>query len=501
MAKRKKQANNLNPPGVNYNSPQKKIFFKDKNLFYVWCNEHYAKDLMIKPQDIAGKTDYDFFPKELAEKYRLDDKKIMRKGLTEDIEENYVKGGKKFWVHTIKTPVKDAEGSTAGILGVFCDTTEQRLLESMLKESEEKYREIFSSANDMIIYVDGRGKIIDVNEKIEEVLGYTREEVVGKHFAKLDILTLKDAKKILKIFADTIRKGELFSGVLANVMELDLKRKDGKTITAEFNTRLIKKEGKIDCVLTVARDVTQRKKYEEGIKQRVNELKELDQAKTKFISMAGHELRNPLQSLMLANDVLLSEPGLSERQKKYLNLIEYDAHRLKTLINNLLDLSAIQLGKFELHKERINAGEMIEEVSLEMRLKAEKKHINLTVLYPASTVTFLADKARLSQVLVNLIDNAIKFTPENGFVELSLVNKRGKLVFCVKDSGVGIPQESQGMIFKKFFQSEPKSSRMEGFGLGLVISHEIVEAHGGKMWFQSREGAGSKFCFTIPSRR
>jgi len=135
------------------NLPQK-IYHKDKNSVYVSCNNNYARDLKIQPDKIIGKTDYDFYTKELAEKYRADDKRILESGKTEYIEEKYIQNGQELFVQTVKTPLKDEKGNTIGILGIFWDITEHRQMEEALKESEERYRTIIENSNDMIWTLD-----------------------------------------------------------------------------------------------------------------------------------------------------------------------------------------------------------------------------------------------------------------------------------------------------------------------------------------------------------
>jgi PAS domain S-box-containing protein len=166
------------------NLPQK-IFFKDKNAVYISCNENYARDLKIKSDEIAGRTDYDFYPKELAEKYRADDKRIMKSGNSEDIDEEYVQDGQKVFVHTVKTPVKDENGNVVGVLGIFWDITERKKAEEALRQSMENYRELTESISDMFFAMDKDFRYTYWNKASEKLTGIPAKDAIGKSLTEV----------------------------------------------------------------------------------------------------------------------------------------------------------------------------------------------------------------------------------------------------------------------------------------------------------------------------
>jgi len=166
------------------NLPQK-IFLKDRNSVYVSCNESYARDLKIKSDEIAGKTDYDFFPKELAEKYRADDKRIMELGKTEDVEERYIQERQEVFVHTVKTPVKNEQGNLIGLLGIFWDITERKRAEEALQRSERKYRTLVETAQEGIGISNPEENLLFVNQAFADLLGYKKEELLGKNLKEI----------------------------------------------------------------------------------------------------------------------------------------------------------------------------------------------------------------------------------------------------------------------------------------------------------------------------
>src|SRR5262245_47103037 len=231
-------------------------------------------------------------------------------------------------------------------------------------------------------------------------------------------------------------------------------------------------------------------------------LKELDCLKSDFVSNVSHELRTPLTAIKGAVDLLLREvPGpLNENQTHHLSRVRSNTQHLAGLINDLFDLSKIEEGKIELDAGRVSLGGLLHEVMETVKPMAAEKSVLLEVDVPEPLVLVWADRDKVTQVLMNLIGNAIKFTPSDGKIGVSTANdRRGWVRVSIRDGGPGVPASEQEEIFEKFYQvTQDGGPKPKGTGLGLAISKSLVELHGGTIWVESQEGRGSTFSFTLP---
>lgn len=350
---------------------------------------------------------------------------------------------------------------------------------------------LVENAGDAIFSTDESDQILTWNRGAEVMFGYSKEDVVGKN---LTILLPADRFHVL----EEIRAKVRLSGVLRN-MEARGKRKDGTVIHLALSISPIKdSEGKIVAYLRVAKDVTDKKRFE-------MRLKELDRMKSDFVSNVSHELRTPLTAIKGSVDNMLDglTGSLNEKQTRYLARIKSNTDRLSRLINDILDLSKIEAGRIELKPASLSIHLLIQEVAEALRAVAADKLISIETSAPENGISVWADRDKVTQILMNLIGNAIKFTPPHGKVFVSVKVQDGEWVqVAVADTGLGIEVEEANKIFDKFYQvAEPKSQKAKGTGLGLAISRALVEMHGGKIWVESVLGAGCTFLFTLPSKQ
>lgn len=377
---------------------------------------------------------------------------------------------------------------------------ERRRVEEALKEQERNYREIYHSTKDAIFIHDSAGGIIDVNDAALEMFGYSRAEMKTLSLEDLSCVEEGYTKERAFQTIQTARK----QGV--STFEWRSRKKNGEGFWSEVKLSHSKIGGQ-ERILAVVRDVSERKKGEEerdrllAQQREIEALREADTLKDQFLSILSHELRTPLNAITGFGSILEDEVQgpLNPKQHESLSKILAGAETLLYLVNDILDMSRIQAGKFTLSPRPMRFQEIAEEVVENIVPLAEKKHQELRKDVPSSLPEVLADEKRIAQVLTNLLNNAIKFTPEGGEIRVRASNE-GTFIRCeVTDNGPGISPENLPKLFKPFSQLDMSMTRKAGgTGLGLSISKAIVEMHGGQIGVESEFGKGSTFWFTLP---
>lgn len=349
---------------------------------------------------------------------------------------------------------------------------------------------LVENAADIILSTDLEDRILTWNRGAEITLGYSKEEVIGKHLS-----TLLPPQRLHEL-AEMRAKVEL-DGALRDV-EVESNKKDGTPIFLSLSVSSIADgDGRIVGFLRVAKDITEKRRYEQR-------LKELDKLKSDFVSNVSHELRTPLTAIKGSVDNMLDglTGELNEKQSRYLTRIKSTADRLARLINDLLDLSRIEAG-IKLNRINLSLPTVVKEVVESLGSVAAEKLINFEIKTADNDLTAWADPDRVAEVLTNLLGNAIKFSPTGGNVTVSLARSGNNWVkVSITDAGTGIRPEEANRIFDKFYQvSHPEQPKASGTGLGLPIAKALVEMHGGRIWLESQVGHGSVFSFTLPAEQ
>ncbi len=402
----------------------------------------------------------------------------------------------------------DRQGVDARI-AILQDETGRHSAEEALRGSEERYRELFENANDVIFLHDLKGKIIAVNRAAEYLTGYSRSEVVGQEFQELIAPEARHQTQ------DNIRAH--LGGSATQHYELPILSKFGTRRFLEVSTRIIYRRGNPVGVQGIGRDITERKLAQQRLLESSQELQEKNQKlstalrlareatqlKEQFLANTSHELRTPMNGIMgMIN--LLKTTELTADQREYADVVSQCANDLLTIINDLLDLSQIDAGRLSLTDEPFDLRESVRAVLKLLRLRASSKNVALTDEMDSELPLYIVgDCVRFRQILTNLIANAIKFTHSGGVhIGVKPCCGQSRLRCEVVDSGIGVEESVRERIFEAFFQADGTTRRRYGgTGLGLAISKQLVEIMGGRIGtFNNTPKPGATFWFELPFR-
>ena len=371
------------------------------------------------------------------------------------------------------------------VIVALCDITGHRKAEYERHLAEEKYRMIFENSAVAITMVDEQERLISWNKFTEDLLGMDGEDLYLK-----PVQSFYPAEEWEKIRAFDIRQ----KGMQHHLVETRMIKKDGRIIEVDISLSVLKNpEGEIIGSIGVIRDITERKKAEEA-------LKETMEMKSQFISTVSHELRTPLTAMKEGIAIVLDEVAgkLNGKQKKFLGIAKRNLDRLEVLISDVLDFQKIEAGRMKLDIQSNNIEEVVSEVYETMALYAKKNEVELSLESAEELPKAKFDRAKIIQVIANLISNAIKSTPEKGRVSVSIQHQNEELIITVSDTGMGIPKETLPKIFERFYRIDRPGKQIQGTGLGLAIVHKIVMMHSGRIEVESELTRGTTFTIFLP---
>jgi PAS domain S-box-containing protein len=457
------------------------VFVFDKEGRFVSFHPDDANNPYRTPIDFIGKKHSEIMPARINKLFVKAFKK-NKEGEMADYDYSLDTSGEKRWFHAKLSPIlldKEFNGSVA----VVRDITERKQTEEKLRESKTFAENLITSMKDGFSTLDHQGVHLNVNDALCKMTGFTREELVGVGLPH-PYWPEEEYEEIQKTFKDTLE------GKFAD-FEVIFKRKNGERFPVIVSPSSLKdKEGNVISYFATIKDITK-------LKQAEAELQEQMRQRIEFTRALVHELKTPLTSLQIASDSLTEVA----KESPYLELAHNIGRSIISLskkADDLLDIARGEIGLLKLEYHKVNLVKLCKELEDELKPVAASKGIYLECDVQPGLPVAIIDEERISQVIYNLVDNALKFTPKGGEVRILVTVEDSQLVVAVRDTGCGISKERQGLIFKRDSRGRVDSQRFRGLGVGLVLSKMLAELHGGHIWVESEIGKGSTFTFSIP---
>ena len=449
-------------------------------------------NLGLKPEDMVGKSVFDFLPEEHHERLKEACAKVIETGGLATYE---VQGLiSRFWYASCVGPIQQ-DGELVGFVMASTNITDRKQAEIELQQSEERFRRAVLNAPLPIMIHAENGEVLQISRAWTELTGYTLEDMptISKWLAQSDREEAEEIEAHLaQLYSSTERVAE---------GEYVIFTKSGKGQIWEFSSSLLGAlPDKRHLGISMALDITERIKTQKAMQQAKETAEYASRAKSDFLANMSHELRTPLNAIIGFAEILRDElvGEINVEQRECVSDIHISGQHLLEMINDILDLSKIEAGKMVLQLEEFSIVEAVEEVNAIITALAVKKNLQLILDYNRNSV-IEADRVKFKQIFYNLLSNAVKFTPEGGKVATHLKISDTELRAEVIDTGIGISDADQAKLFAPFTQIDTsKSRRYGGTGLGLALTHRLIMLHGGEISVESQEGKGSSFTLRIP---
>lgn len=476
------------------------IYFKDREGRYLLINQAKARRSGLSdPISAIGKSDFDFFPAEHAQRALAAEQEIIRTGQPQpDVEERLVwPDGAVTWVSSTKVPLRSASGQIIGTLGISRDISADHRVKEALAQERDRLRTLIDNLPDLIFIKDQDFRFVTVNRPLARMYGCENEDkLLGRtdyDFRPTELADFyhEDDQRVIRTGQALVNREECF-----------------QTAEGEHRWVLTTKvplrspDGKVVGLMGIARDITSRKLAEQELQAAKEAAEVANRAKSEFLANMSHEIRTPMNAVLGMTELVL-DTGLTNEQRDYLETVHSAAESLMEIINDILDFSKIEAGKVELEQVAFDLRELLGDTMKSLGMRAHSKGLELA-LHVAQEIPdwLVGDPHRLRQVVVNLVGNAVKFT-ERGEIVLDVglaetADGRCRLRCACRDTGIGMTPEQQTRIFNAFEQADMSTTRRYGgTGLGLAISARLVELMGGAIRVQSEPRVGSTFTFDV----
>lgn len=458
-------------------------FLKDPAGRYVTANRPFCAAFNVGVDRLTGLSDSDIFPPDIAAKFGQLTREVLEGCRTVHHEETLHQNGERLTYHFIDAPVLDSGGAACGMIGVGFDLTQRKRIEL----EHARLAAAIDAAGDAVMITANEDGIQYVNPAFERLTGRCAAELLG---SGPEVLGARYATEQAEVEAlRAMDEGIVWKGLVVHL------HKNGESFESDDTIAPIRDaSGRVTGRVYVLRDLSERRRMVETLEQAV-------MVKSEFTNMVSHELRTPLTAIKESVLVVADQTAgpLNERQDYFLKIAVRNLERLHRLINDTLDFSKIERGEFRIAIKRADLNSLVREIVHQQRLAANKNGLRLEMSLDPAMGEIPIDVDRISQVLVNLIGNAVRYC-ERGWIEVTTTRVGHEALVKVQDTGEGIPADKLDFIFDAFVQlSTGDKRRSGGTGLGLAITRQIVEMHGGSIWVESEVGRGSAFYFSLPA--
>jgi PAS domain S-box-containing protein len=470
------------------------VVINDADNHVTWVNAAFEKITGFSLEDVRGKRLGDLIVGPNTDLELIDEVRRLtkqRQSFTIDMLA-YRKDKKEIWLSVYNTVVLDDRGNVDMEVEIIIDITDKKQAEEELQVLSM----VASKTNTGVNIQDNEGITTWVNQSLEKLTGYKKEELYGHHLGNILSPNFSDQELI----ASSRKKSK---NNQSYTIEVRAEKKDGSTVWLSVsNTPIINSKGKVERQIDLISDITQRKQIEKEMIEAKEQALKLSEAKEMFLSVMSHEIRTPLNAVIGMTHLLLdNDPKISQIDD--LNILKFSGENLLHIINDILDFTKIETGKMELEVFPFNLKALANDIVNSLQVNVRKKGNHLTLIFdPLIPQLLSGDKNRLYQILMNFLGNAIKFT-ENGQIEMRLTlsgetEEQAIIQFEIADNGIGIPKDKQNYIFEAFTQAKTDISRKYGgTGLGLAITKKLLQMFNSEIIVDSTEGEGTTFSFEI----
>ncbi len=379
-------------------------------------------------------------------------------------------------------------GNRIGYILVVTDITEQLLKQAKLEESESTARALLMAPTDSIVLLDKEGTILDINQVTAQILGKSKEELLGQSYFRLVPLEIANQRK------------EKINQVITTCQSVRFEGRFGGTWNDSIAYPVLSKDGVVTKIAFLSHDISKRKFKETELLEAKAAAEAANQAKSEFLANMSHELRTPMHGILSYSKFGIKKIERIDKPKmlKYFTHINTSAKRLMRLLNDLLDLAKLESGQKDYQFNKASLSNIVEIAIRDLVFLTQEKQMLIDFNRPDFDDSIVADKEKIIQVVRNILSNSIQYSPRRSLIKIDILDRQEGLVISVADQGIGIPENELEMIFDKFTQSSLSKTGAGGTGLGLSISKEIIKDHNGRIWAEKNEHGGATVKFILP---